>query len=512
MGTTGQTKFKAALSGDIQVLRKDDGRFVVWGPASVEVVDKENDLIHVEALEKALPQLLRRKRISLKHSDQLVGDILEGFETDEPKTVSFDGQTVERTEFPTAVLTPEADGVAEKGLYVAAEVWDDTRQARDTREKIERGEYDSYSISGEAISTITRVDGEDMVDHIKEMDLSAVTICESGMNQKAKFGIVSKLGTDSSPTRAVAKEDTMPDDDSQVQAFREALNKELPAGDLATKGYIEEKVKEEVEAALEAAESTEKEEETEKDCGEESVAEAAPEPGEVSEKGDDEEVSEKDLDNPDAQAALQTLAEAYGIDEAELANVVESLDEPEMGDVPGGSEGDDEKVDDVPEDVDDDGLPDADEQPDVEVDDGEEATDPPVDEEEVGEEEYDDDDDDDDVLELLAEKEVPADVIEQVSDAITAKDEPEETTEKADETEEAEEVDAPEVEKSGPSVDYSGEVIGESLEKISADVTVAADEEAKRSFEQDMEVAKSTGEMGGDDEPALNAFYNSVAN
>lgn len=183
-------QFKAKLPSKMRILYKEDGKMGIWGPASIEMVDKENDRVTSEALEEALPQLLRRARLSLEHSDQIVGDIKESFKFDEPKTVEIDGQTYERSTFPTSVLRGEKDGVPEDGLYVAGEVWSDTRQARETQKDIEDGHIDSYSISGEAIESSTQVKDTELVDDIKEMDLSAVTLCEEGMNERAKFAVV----------------------------------------------------------------------------------------------------------------------------------------------------------------------------------------------------------------------------------------------------------------------------------------------------------------------------------
>lgn len=169
--------------------------FIIWGPASVEVVDKEGDRIKAAALQDALPQLLKRARLSLEHSDQIVGRILENFKTEEPVTVEIgDGDaTIERSDFPTDVLQL---GDMEPALYVAGEVYNDTRQSREARKKIEDGTYDSYSISGEALVTRKKIEDGKAYNDIVDMDLSAVTLCEEGMNQKAKFGVVSDGDTD----------------------------------------------------------------------------------------------------------------------------------------------------------------------------------------------------------------------------------------------------------------------------------------------------------------------------
>ena len=180
--------FDAQINRSVSAVFKQDDEFLIWGPASVEVVDKEDDKINVEALDKALPQLLKRASLSYAHTDQLVGRILERFSTDEPVEVTIDGNTYKRDEFPTAVL--DLDDGNPPGMFVAGEVFDDTNQSREVRQKIEDGEINSYSISGEALVTQKQIDGDMVYDDILEMDLSAVTLCEEGMNQDAKFARV----------------------------------------------------------------------------------------------------------------------------------------------------------------------------------------------------------------------------------------------------------------------------------------------------------------------------------
>lgn len=257
--------FEVSTEGSVEVLHKADDDYVIWGPASVEVVDKERDRIKAEALEDALPQLLKRKRLSYEHSDQIVGDILERFETEEPQTVEINGKTFKRTEFPTEVL--KLDGI-KPALYVAGNIYNDTQKAQEVRKQIEDGKIDSYSISGEAIVTEMAVkDGQTFTDILK-LDLSAVTLCKEGMNRRAKFDVVSKTGPEGidalsgpkslNPQRAAAItksriQEHMTNDNSggDVKKFVDALDKtldeRLPDGELATKQDVEEMVEEKIE-------------------------------------------------------------------------------------------------------------------------------------------------------------------------------------------------------------------------------------------------------------------------
>lgn len=186
--TMEKVNFTADFAGTQTVFKADDD-FVIWGPASVEIVDKEGDRIHADALKEALPQLLKRGRLSLEHSDQLVGEIIESYELENSVELEIDGETYTRKEFPTDVI--ELDG-KNAALYVAGRIYDDTRQAKRVRESIEDGELNSYSISGEALVSRSKIENGEPVNDIVEIDLSAVTVCEEGMNQGAKFATVAK--------------------------------------------------------------------------------------------------------------------------------------------------------------------------------------------------------------------------------------------------------------------------------------------------------------------------------
>lgn len=369
--STERRTFKAQTRGSMGIIYKeDDGSMWIWGPASVEVVDKENDIIRSEALENALPQLLRRERISVDHSDQLVGKIKQSIEVDEPVELEINGETVKRDSFPTAVLDPEKDDVPEKGLYVAAEIWDDTRQAREAQKAIERGEYDSYSISGETLDSKTQVKGQDIIEDISEVDLSAVTLCESGMNQRAKFGVVSK----SHPAFAKDAENLMSDTESNsddsvskdtLEAFKEAAREVLPEGKIATKDDFDE-----FEASMAEKYGLETEE-----------------------KG-------KDLASDEAKDALMQLADATGYDPDEIANAVR---EGVGADDPGEIEAEDEEDDMPPED---DMMDEVDE----------EVIEDPDDDDEAEVEVVDDDEEEKSVIDQLEEKGVPDDLVETVKE------------------------------------------------------------------------------------------------
>lgn len=257
-----KTDFEARVDRSIQAVVKADDEFLIWGPASVEIVDKEDDRVSAKALESALPQLLRRARLSYVHTDQIVGKILEKFETEEPVEVVIDGKTYERQEFPTDVL--DLDQEDAEALYVAGSIYNDNEQSREVRRKIESGEIDSYSISGKALTTQKRVESGMVFDDIIEMDLSAVTVCEEGMNQNAKF---SRVDGETVDVKAISEPDLESDeidknlrtvsgsvaDPQEVKTIAKTMTEDNETegtakspeqidGEIATKSFVEDEV------------------------------------------------------------------------------------------------------------------------------------------------------------------------------------------------------------------------------------------------------------------------------
>lgn len=257
-GEVEKVDFEVEAEGSVGTLWKNDDDFVIWGPASVEVVDKENDRIKASALKEALPQLMKRQSLSYEHSDQIVGEILSKFKTEEPREVQIRDKSFERQEFPTDVL--KFDDM-EPALFVAGNVYNDTKKARDVREGIEKGDIRSYSISGEAIVTSMSVEGGAPVTDISKLDLSAVTLCNEGMNQLAKFGVVKKSADGSatdtplSPSTAASllKNRTMSNGESEPltkSGMEDVLDKHLPDGELATKADVESIAKKKAEQVV----------------------------------------------------------------------------------------------------------------------------------------------------------------------------------------------------------------------------------------------------------------------
>lgn len=159
----------------------------IYGPASMEILDTQGDIIKIDAIRKALPQLLRRARLTVDHSDHIVGEILE--------TAEINGKL-----FKTEVRLPEPNellkypGLVEnkEALFVLAKIWDDTEYCTRMIKQIKQGQYKNYSITGNILAARPCTREEYCGRLVSELNLSAVTICQAGANPAAQFEIIKR--------------------------------------------------------------------------------------------------------------------------------------------------------------------------------------------------------------------------------------------------------------------------------------------------------------------------------
>jgi hypothetical protein len=192
----------------LRVLTKGMGGLrIVYGPASVSIVDREGDLITGPALKSLLPGILLRKRFSLGHIDILPGEILEKFV--DPAT-GAETRTEVRTvtkEDMARFSWLEKNGVQEgdDALFAVGRVYSKELDGigagsfcDNVWDQVLKGELNAYSISGKAKSGSRKVLCErggfacKLVNEISEMEGSAITLCKIGMNQGAGFVVLVK--------------------------------------------------------------------------------------------------------------------------------------------------------------------------------------------------------------------------------------------------------------------------------------------------------------------------------
>ena len=164
---------------DLRLINKaQDGRFVVAGYASPVIVDQEGHRVSHEALANDLPRFMaqdgRYANVNISHSNVTVGKVI-------PEFKASDG----------TVYETKVDDI---GLYAVAEVRTDEDAPEIVHQvikDIEDGKLRSFSISGNADNPTFMCDSERCFYDIGKVSLYELTICNEGVNQGAKFDIVS---------------------------------------------------------------------------------------------------------------------------------------------------------------------------------------------------------------------------------------------------------------------------------------------------------------------------------
>lgn len=182
------------------VLKGFGDDLVVAGYASVEMVDKQGDLITRSALKEAFGGFMKAeafRNVQLAHSNIQVGTVIPSY-----------------TDSNGRVWKSEVD---DTGMFVVIQLRGDIEKAREVASEIRKGNLRSFSIGGQAFERVNKSDAtRGDYREIRRMELHEVTICEKGINPEAQFRI---LKEDTG--------DTMTDPMSELQSVLERLSKKL---------------------------------------------------------------------------------------------------------------------------------------------------------------------------------------------------------------------------------------------------------------------------------------------
>ena len=163
---------KADVERDFTILKSDE--LVIGGYASIEMVDKQNDLITLNALDEAVKKYMgeqKYRNVMSNHSNVQVGEVVEKYRDK--------NGIIHKT------------GVDDVGFYVVIKMRDDIEKAKEISRGIRKGTLRSFSIGGQAISKKQRTsDDYGEYNEIDRLELHEVTICEKGINPEAKFDIL----------------------------------------------------------------------------------------------------------------------------------------------------------------------------------------------------------------------------------------------------------------------------------------------------------------------------------
>ena len=161
------------VQGDFSILKSNDD-LMIGGYASIEIVDKQNDLITIKALNEAVKKFMEQKsfrNVMTNHSNVQVGEVVDSYRDKTGR-----------------LWKTEVDDV---GFFVVIKLRDDIEKAKEINRGIRKGSLRSFSIGGQALQKVKKSNSElGQYNEISKLELHEVTICEKGINPEAKFDIL----------------------------------------------------------------------------------------------------------------------------------------------------------------------------------------------------------------------------------------------------------------------------------------------------------------------------------
>ena len=174
------TLIPTANDSHFTILKSDN--LVIGGYASIEIVDKQNDLITLKALDEAVKKFMKEtkyRNVMTNHSNVQVGEVLKNYRDSAGRL--------------------HKTGVDDVGFFVVIKLREDIEKAKEVGREIRKGHLRSFIIGGQELEKRKRTSGElGEYNEISKLELHEVTICEKGINPEAKFDIlkqdVTKMG------------------------------------------------------------------------------------------------------------------------------------------------------------------------------------------------------------------------------------------------------------------------------------------------------------------------------
>ena len=161
---------------EFSILKADD--LHIAGYASIEIVDKQNDLITLKALREAVKKYIqdpKYRNVMTNHSNVQVGEVVKDYRDNTGK-----------------LWKTEVDDV---GFFVVIKLRNDIEKAKEVSRDIRKGNLRSFSIGGQALEKKKKTHAEHgEYNEISKLELHEVTICEKGINPEAKFDILKMDG------------------------------------------------------------------------------------------------------------------------------------------------------------------------------------------------------------------------------------------------------------------------------------------------------------------------------
>jgi len=148
-----------------------DGRLIIAGYASVEVIDSQNEFIPLPVLKEAWE--------TFRKSDFSIGSLMH---TNIPVVKILDEYTDSKGQLWKS-------GVDDTGLFVVAEVRQDIEKGKQTADLVRENKLTGFSIGGEALASSIICEGK-CYTRIDKMELHEIAVVDRPANQPSVFTIV----------------------------------------------------------------------------------------------------------------------------------------------------------------------------------------------------------------------------------------------------------------------------------------------------------------------------------
>ena len=207
-----ETAILATQENDFQILKAQDD-LMIGGYASIEIVDKQNDLITLKALQEAVENYMENpkfRNVMTNHSNVQVGEVVKEYRDKNGK-----------------LWKTEVDDV---GFFVVIKLRDDIEKAKEINRGIRKGTLRSFSIGGQALRKVKKQNSElGEYSEISKLELHEVTICEKGINPEAKFDILKQENEGNKMTdkleKALEELDTLLEEVNTLRKEEELMEK-----------------------------------------------------------------------------------------------------------------------------------------------------------------------------------------------------------------------------------------------------------------------------------------------
>jgi HK97 family phage prohead protease len=218
----------ANRTNEFRILKSDE--LMIGGYASIEIVDKQNDLITLKALNEAVSKYMENpkfRNVMTNHSNVQVGEVVKSYRDKSGR-----------------LWKTEVDDV---GFFVVIKLRDDIEKAKEINRGIRKGSLRSFSIGGQALQKVKKSHPElGEFNEISKLELHEVTICEKGINPEARFDILkqdkntktkNKVKTMSKIEKALEELDALM---AEVNTLRKEEEEQMPEEEKMGSEYMDE--------------------------------------------------------------------------------------------------------------------------------------------------------------------------------------------------------------------------------------------------------------------------------